>query len=136
MRMAALTLGLMALLAGCATWKRTFVARDLLNVNPGMNKADVVHVLNDPQSVVVAQQIERGFLEAYEYVEKPVWFGRVNSNYWTSYIVYFLDGKLVGWKRDEVTNAQRSQNRTLETIAAFNAWTPVEHKVDMTIRQR
>jgi hypothetical protein len=76
-----------------------------------MTKAEVIAQINTPQDIVVAANTKQGSLEIYEYVEKPAYIGRANPDYWTSYFLTFVNGKLNGWERAEALNAEKARRR-------------------------
>jgi len=122
-------------LTGCATWNRTFFSKDLAVLSVGMTKQDVIQQISTPQEVVMARRTEQGLLEVFEYVEKPAYYGRLNKAYWTSYWVYFIDGRLAGYERAETVNARKRLDRLeqLATVEALKgtALIPVEHSVNV-----
>lgn len=112
------------LCSGCATWERTFFAKDLARLSAGMSKQESISAIGDPQEIVMAKQTEKGLFEVFEYVEKPAFSGRLNSSFWTSYWVYFMDGKLAGYEKADAVNARKRLERAqldAELLGGMNA---------------
>ena len=86
-----------------------------------MTKQEVVALIKETQEIVLAQRYEDGVIEVYEYVEKPFYVGRVNPNYWKSYWLIFLDGRLERWERADKVNAEKMRARLAESQLAIQA---------------
>ncbi len=90
---------------GCASWSRTFFAKDLVNVNLGEEKSAVVKKLGGVATPVAAQTHEGHLFEILEFAEKPFYAGRPNKAYWTRYWVYFMDNKMVKYEKAYAADA-------------------------------
>ena len=102
----------------CATWSRTFFASDLSKITLGENKSFVVEKLGGTYTPV-ASAVEDGHrLELFEFVEKPLYVGRVNKAYWTRYWVYFMDDRLVKYERATAENLLEHQRWVQDVLAS------------------
>jgi hypothetical protein len=108
------------LFTSCATWNRTFYSSDLAMISAGMTKPQVIQQLNKPEEIVMSRETPKGMLEVFEYVEKPAYYGRLNKAYWTSYWVYFINGKLAGYERADAVNERKRLDR-FEQLAQFES---------------
>jgi hypothetical protein len=108
------------LLSGCASIERNFFSDDLVNIAYGTSKDDVMKVIKEPHRLVSSSNTDEGLVEVYEYVEKPLWVGRANEDYWTSWYITFVNGQFTDAKLARDINDHKKEIQAMEWAAAAN----------------
>ncbi|MDD2711802.1 MAG: hypothetical protein PHU77_02695 [Simplicispira sp.] len=103
------------LITGCASSEKKDIPMHMVSV--GMSKIQVTEKLGNPTRVV-SSEFENN-------VEKQIWLYRQNKEVWTTgdkfwggvvrneqvnYLLFFVDGRLLAWKDNDMRNATDKKN--------------------------
>lgn len=113
-------------MTSCATWQRTFFKEDLSKISPGEDKQTVVSKLGGTANPIAFETKNGHTYEVLEFVEKPVYVGRVNDAFWTRYWVYFEDGKYVKYALATEANAMAQNKDYQQQMAGAAALSAVK----------
>ena len=105
-------------LFGCATWNRTFFAKDLSKISLGEDKSSVVNKLGGSYETASSEMKDGHKVEVLVFYEKPFYVGRANSDFWTPYYIYFVDDKLVKYEHGQPRGEQTNNYQALQLYQA------------------